>query len=107
MNGISIVICCYNSAELLPKTLHHIAQQKIASTIPWELIIVNNNSSDDTKKIAEQFINKNPFIKAHIVDEFSPGLSIARHKGFETSSYEYMLLCDDDNWLENDYVETA
>ncbi len=107
MNGISIVICCYNSAERLPKTLRHIAEQKFSSDIQWEVIIVNNNSNDDTKKVAEQFINKNPSIKAHVVDEFSPGLSTARHKGFETSSYEYMLLCDDDNWLENDYVETA
>lgn len=105
--GISIVICCYNSAERLPKTLHHIAEQKISSNIPWELIIVNNNSNDDTKNVAEQFIKQHPSINGYLVDESSPGLSIARHKGFQTSSFEYVILCDDDNWLAEDYVETA
>jgi len=38
------------------------------------------------------------------VDEPNPGLSFARSKGFATANYEFVLMCDDDNWLDPDYV---
>jgi uncharacterized protein (DUF1919 family) len=43
MNGVSIIICCYNSEKLLPETLKHISMQKVDNDLRWEVIIVNNN----------------------------------------------------------------
>jgi glycosyltransferase involved in cell wall biosynthesis len=51
--GVSVIICCYNSAALLPQTLEHLANQQTAGEISWEIIIVNNNSTDNTAEIAE------------------------------------------------------
>lgn len=106
--GISIIVPCYNSAHLLPKTIAHLAQQKVPPSISWEVIIVNNASTDDTKKVAQDEWNSfrlsTPF---KIVDQPKPGLSSAREKGIEGAKYEYILFCDDDNWLDRDYIRIA
>src|SRR5690606_19803912 len=106
--GVSVIICCYNSAKRLPETLRHLALQKVPSDIPWEVIVVNNAPTDDTVQIAEQeWAQYNLSIPFRIVDQPIPGLSNARDKGFEVAEYEYCLFCDDDNWLQKDYVRIA
>src|SRR5690606_16090679 len=106
--GVSVIICCYNSAKRLPETLRHLALQKVPSDIPWEVIVVNNASTDDTVHVAEQeWSQYNLSIPFRIVDQPKPGLSNARDKGFEVAAYEYCLFCDDDNWLQKDYVRIA
>lgn len=102
------MICCYNSAARLPETLRHIAWQRTADSTPWEVIVVNNASTDDTAAVARRVWGEEgsgaPFT---VVDEPEPGLSHARHRGFMTARYEYVLFCDDDNWLAAHYVQVA
>ncbi len=106
--GVSVIICCYNSAKRLPETLRHLALQEIPSDIPWEIIVVNNASTDDTEEIAKQeWVKHSSSVPFKIVDQPEPGLSNARDKGFEVAAYEYCLFCDDDNWLQKDYVKLA
>ena len=57
MKGISIIICCYNSAKRLHETLKHLALQQVSDTIHWEVILVNNNSTDATTQIALEIWN--------------------------------------------------
>ncbi len=106
--GISIIICCYNSAQRLPQTIKHIAMQKISSSIKWEVIIINNNSSDNTVAIAKKEWGKYQLsIPFSIYDEPKPGLSNARKKGVTKAKYENIIFCDDDNWLEENYIRKA
>jgi glycosyltransferase involved in cell wall biosynthesis len=107
--GISIIICCYNSSTRLPNTIKHIAQQQVPENINWELIIVNNNSTDKTSITAQEEISKHEVLlnKYLIVDEPRPGLSSAREKGVNTANYEFIIFCDDDNWLDKNYVQIA
>ncbi|MGK0307162.1 MAG: glycosyltransferase involved in cell wall biosynthesis [Urechidicola sp.] len=108
MNGISIIICCYNSSERLPKTLAHIAKQRVTVDLDWELIIVNNNSNDTTELIAkEQWKALGEPCPLKITFESQPGLSHAREKGMHIAAYDTVLWCDDDNWLCNIYIQTA
>jgi glycosyltransferase involved in cell wall biosynthesis len=106
--GVSVVVCCYNSANRLPNTLKYISEQVVQPGITWEVIVIDNNSSDNTAAVAHQLwleYNGNPSFT--IVNQPVPGLNNAREKGFEFASYEYIILCDDDNWLASDYVENA
>ncbi|HEY9006040.1 glycosyltransferase [Ohtaekwangia sp.] len=106
--GVSVVICTFNGADKLSETIRHIAQQQVPSHIPWEFIIVNNASTDDTVQVAQTEWNK--YTTGHslrIVHEPQPGLSYARRKGFETATFDYVLLCDDDNWLDAHYISTV
>ncbi len=106
--GISIVICTYNGAKRLPQTLRHIALQRVSSDVPWELIIVDNASTDNSAQIATIVWNEHTCrIPFSIVHQPVPGLSFAREMGFSKSQFNYILMCDDDNWLHEDYIETA
>ncbi|MDR3695467.1 glycosyltransferase [Mucilaginibacter sp.] len=109
MKGISVIVCCYNSALRLPETLKHLALQKVSIEIPWEIIVVNNASNDNTVQIAieewRKYENKN--IKFKVVDACVAGLSFAREKGIAESEYGYLIFCDDDNWFFENYIENA
>jgi glycosyltransferase involved in cell wall biosynthesis len=58
-NGVSVIICCYNSRERIEKTLDFIFAQEVEGAIPWEIIIVDNASTDDTFLIAQRYLEKN------------------------------------------------
>lgn len=106
--GVSVVICCHNSAERLPETIKYIALQKVRKEILWEVIIVDNASTDTTVSIAastwDLFDSKVSF---NIKHQPIIGLRNAREMGFDCARYDYVLFCDDDNWLEEKYVETT
>ena len=106
--GVSVIICCYNSAPRLEPTLTYLFYQKISPTIDWEIIVVNNNSTDNTvEKVTSLYGQTDKTISLRIVDEQKPGLSHARNNGFETAKYDFALMVDDDNWLSETYVETV
>ncbi|NJN42415.1 MAG: glycosyltransferase [Flammeovirgaceae bacterium] len=50
--GVSVIICCYNSSSRIEKTLEHLFQQKTNSRLHWEIILVDNASTDQTKATA-------------------------------------------------------
>ena len=105
-NGISVIICCYNSAARLPATLNHLKKQKL-NGISAEIIIVDNASSDNTSSCAQEILSQEPAFKFTIVPEPESGLSYARKKGYMVANYDYLLFCDDDNWLAENYLQLA
>ena len=56
-SGVSVIVCCYNSAQRLQETIKHLAQQQVPALINWEVIIVNNASTDATYEIALKEMN--------------------------------------------------
>ncbi len=107
--SISIVICCYNSETRLNRVLQAIAAQKNVSPGQWEVLVVNNNSTDNTGVVAGTIFSSALFngISCRVVDEPQPGLSAAREKGFQESAHNYVLFCDDDNVLHENFIAHA
>lgn len=104
-NGVSVIICCHNGANRLPETIRHIARQRVPSYIPWELLIIDNGSTDDSAIAARMEWQKHRVdTYLRVVKEPTLGLSYARARGFREARYEYMIMCDDDNWLDELYV---
>lgn len=107
--GITVIICCYNSAARLPLTLGHLAAQVVPPDFFWEIILINNASTDNTadcaKNIWGQTLPANASCK--IVDEPRPGQMHARKRGAREAKFEYLLFCDDDNLLDKNYVYLA
>jgi len=106
MKGVSVIICCYNSEKRLPDTLKHLANQEVPNSINWEVILVDNNSSDNTSIVARQIWETNwGSTQLEIIQQPVPGLYHARELGIKKARFEYIIFCDDDNWLNSDYVE--
>ena len=102
--GVSIIICCYNSSARISDTLMHL--QKINSHgIYWEVVLVDNASDDDTTSRAQKIWNENPVTKLYIVAEPKKGLMNARIKGVQSSSFNILSFIDDDNWVETEWVK--
>ncbi len=108
-NGMTIIICTHNGAARLSQTIIHIAQQIVSPSIHWEVILADNGSSDDTIKIAETIWNANSpeNIPFRIIKESKPGKLFALQKAIQAAEYEFLIICDDDNWLAPDYIEKA
>lgn len=106
--GVTVIVCCYNSAKRLPQTLRHLALQQVPAHMPWQLVLVNNGSTDDTVLVATAlWVKYGEPTSMSIVEESKPGLANAREAGIKAAAYEYLIFCDDDNWLSKDYVATA
>jgi len=87
----------------------HLALQENISFSNYEIILVDNASTDDTSQKALEIwdsldMPKPPF---KIVREPTPGLSSARKKGIGESGFDCVLFCDDDNWLDKNYLSMA
>lgn len=107
MEGISVIVCCYNSASRIRETLEYLAKQKL-NGVQAEIILVNNNSSDDTVAVAgSSWASYRSGTPLRIIDEPTPGLSSARHTGMKNAIYDYVVFCDDDNWLSENYLVTV
>lgn len=105
MVGISVVICSYNGESRIINTLRHIQQQKFTDNINWEVILVDNASTDDLVQVARQSWNHD--IPLHILSEPRPGVVYARQTGIRAARYSYVIFVDDDNHLATDYLQTA
>lgn len=107
-NGVSVIMCCYNSRSRLKQTLACLAAQEINEDLSCELILVDNNSTDDTVSFTTETWKKiAPQIPFRIVQELKPGLTYARETGAAAALYEILIFCDDDNLLEKNYIQQA
>lgn len=105
--GISIVICCHNGASRLPQTLAHLAAQQVNKELPWEVIVIDNASTDRTAEVALS-LWPDPFpAPLRIISEPQLGLSYARERGFSEAKYEIVSFVDDDNWVNPDWITLA
>lgn len=103
MIRLSLVIATYNRAEQLMTTLRSVAEQK-HPTAEWECVVVDNNSSDDTRHRVERFAEEHPSLQLHYVFERAQGLSHARNAGIAASRSEVVAFIDDDERIVEDFV---
>ncbi len=105
MNGslqLSIVVCTYNRDKYIGKTLEHLYQQTLAKT-DYEVIIVDNNSSDQTAKICQDFIAAYSEAPFRYVVETNQGHSFSRNRGIEESKAELISFIDDDAFVHQSF----
>jgi glycosyltransferase involved in cell wall biosynthesis len=106
--GVSVIVCCYNSASRIEKTLHALSLQKVPHGLNWEVLIVDNASSDNTADLAVVYWeNLGRKTTLRVVYEGEPGLANARNKGITEAKYELLVFCDDDNRLDPLYILNA
>ena len=107
-DGVSVIVCCHNSGNRLKPTLEHLFRQSTESDLMWEIIVVDNNSTDSTPDIAKNLYERSGSkIPFQMVQESKPGLSHARNRGFESAKFNIALMVDDDNSICPTYVDSV
>jgi glucosyl-dolichyl phosphate glucuronosyltransferase len=101
---ISVVICTYNRAESLRTTLRSLEAMIIPPALSWELIVIDNNSTDATKSVVDEFRrNSNLPVRYHFEPE--QGLSHARNAGVRAAHGEIIAFTDDDCLVDKEWLQ--
>lgn len=98
---VSIIIPCYNQGHFISETIESVLNQNYKN---WELIVVNDGSSDNTSEIINQFKKKNPEKHISLIEQTNQGLSAARNKGIKLSRGNYFIPIDSDDKLHEDFI---
>lgn len=101
---ISIIICTYNRVHFLQEALDSIKNQNY-SMDAIEIIVVDNNSTDNTRDFCNKYIIENEEMNINYFLEEKKGLSNARNCGINNSSAEILTFIDDDAVLQSNFVE--
>ena len=91
----TVIVCTYNRAGNLPSCLAALAAQQGIAGLDWEVLVVDNNSSDDTRRVVESLARELP-IKVRCVREREQGLNHARNRGVTSSQGTRFTFVDDD-----------
>jgi glycosyltransferase involved in cell wall biosynthesis len=100
---ISVIVCTRNRAHRLEQTLKSLQVMAAPVDLPWELIIVDNNSSDNTKEVIDGF-TKESNVNIKSVVERHQGLAHARNMGVYKSSGNILAFTDDDCIVDRHWI---
>ncbi len=103
--NITVILCTYNRCQSLRKALDSVARQVLPESVTWEVLVVDNNSRDQTREVVEDFRSRYPG-RFRYLFEAQQGLSRARNAGIGQAQGEIVAFMDDDvtvdpGWLQN------
>lgn len=98
---ISVIVPTHNRSDALDLTLKHLASQDFDGS--WELIVVNNNSTDDTAIVVANRKRGFP-VSLYLVNEASPGPAAARNTGARAANGEFLVFIDNDILTSPDFL---
>ena len=101
-NFISIIIPVYNSEKYISRCLDSILRQSYKK---FEIIIIDDGSTDNSYKIMENYYKKYPE-KIRIFTQKNFGVAVTRNKGIKVSTGEYIMFIDNDDFIDFDYLST-
>lgn len=98
---ISVVVCTRNRARQIGEFLESVVALTPPSRADWELVLIDNGSTDGTAEVAERYADRLPL---RVVREDRPGLSNARNAGVATAGGDYICWTDDDVVLDRQWL---
>lgn len=104
----TVVIPTYNSEHRIGLVLDKLQQQKCTQSIAWEILIIDNNSKDNTAQIIKSYQEKwHQEHKLKYFKEEKQGAAFARKKGISEANSPLVGFLDDDNIPDSSWVESA
>lgn len=101
----TIIVCTFNRAKSLRRTLDCLAQQRVSDATSWEVIVVDNNSIDETHKIVLDVQESGSIPTLRYEFEARQGLSYARNHGIRAAQGRLLLFTDDDVCPREDWLQ--
>lgn len=102
---ISIIVPCYNCEQTIERTVCSLLNQGIENRRCFEIILVDDGSTDRTGELCDYYANNNVEVVA--IHKENGGLVDAWKNGVKKSSTDYVAFCDSDDYIEQNYVETV
>ena len=105
MMSITVIVCTYNRCQSLAKALESAASLRLPKPDEWEVLVVDNNSSDQTREVAAQFHQRYPR-RFRYLFEAQQGKSYALNAGIREARGDILAFIDDDvtvdpTWLHH------
>lgn len=100
---LSVIICTYNRDKYLSETLRRLANNRYNGE--WELLLIDNNSTDSTSSICKDFATQYPAVPFSYLVETQQGLSYARNRGIKEAKGDWLVFLDDDAFVGENYLE--
>ncbi len=98
---VSVVIPCFNQGEFLSEAVGSVVEQSYQD---WEIIIVDDGSSDSTAHVAEQLKKEFSDKNIHLLQQVNQGLASARNSGIRMAKGRYILPLDADDCLHSEML---
>ena len=106
--GVSFLVCTYNGASRIGETLRCLARQAVGPEVQWEVVFVDNASTDGTAELARQAWEQlGAPAPLHMLQEPRPGKQHALETALRHVQYRYTCIVDDDNRLAPDYLSVG
>lgn len=102
MPFVTVAICTWNRAAMLDRVLAHLRTLRVPAGTDWEVLVVNNNSTDDTDAVIGRHVGALPLRRAF---EPQAGVALARNRAVAEARGDILLWTDDDAFPEPDWVE--
>ncbi len=100
-NKITVIVPVYNVEKYLRRCVDSLLKQKFSS---YEIILVDDGSTDDSGKICDEYQGSNKKIKA--IHKENGGLSDARNTGVDKCDTEYIVFVDPDDYVDEDFLSS-
>jgi glucosyl-dolichyl phosphate glucuronosyltransferase len=100
---ITVILCTYNRAESLARALASVAKSQMPDGAVWEVVVVDNNSSDNTRAVVTEFAEHSPHIFRYVFEP-KPGKSNALNRGIRETNADVIAFMDDDVQVEPDWL---
>lgn len=95
---ISFIVPAFNVADYLQRCIDSVYSQNIGDS--FEVIIINDGSTDNTRQIAEELINSGRYQNLKVINQSNMGSSVARNTGISQASGDYIWCIDSDDWIQ-------
>jgi glycosyltransferase involved in cell wall biosynthesis len=103
--GVTFLVCSFNGSKRLPETMRHLAAQQVPNDTPWEVLVLDNASTDNTSETALSLQPHFPPDTLRVISVPESGKSNALVRGIREARYGVISIIDDDNWVAPDWVE--
>jgi glycosyltransferase involved in cell wall biosynthesis len=103
--NVTVILCTYNRCQGLAKTLESVAASALPDSVDWEVLVVDNNSTDGTRAVVDDFSRRYPGLFRYVFEP-QPGKSFALNTGVREARGDVLAFMDDDvtverTWLQN------
>ena len=104
MSSVSVILCSYNRCKDLLVALQSLREMEVPPGIEWEVLVMDNNSTDDTAPRVREFISDDPHFKYFF--EPNQGKTYALNRGIAESTGDILAFTDDDVRVDRRWIES-